>query len=562
MDCPSSCDDNTNNNNISSGRRDDQPRCPDRCPRSCPESEEPRKNPCEQEEENKCLTAIEKRKVCNVRANLAEQLNCNDGGRGVRLGRESEEYRACSCPDPVDRIVEEGLAAQCGEVSSSFESGACGGGGGGYEPDYYDDHADMRNWQEHRGNRETSRRTRRHNARPDCTRPPPFTNMRLQMTREQEFTLHEELCAELAMVERHREVLKQCIERQQQDMDRPPPPEQQQQQLRSRISAQKQGVQELRQQLEARRQREQQDVADGAGRCCKTPAANPQRRRVSYQPPSPCDSSVSSADNSNCGQQQQQPRPCAPATPVSCPRRRVPYQPPSPCDSSASSANDSNCGQQQQQPRPCAPATPVSCPRRRVPYQPPSPCDSSASSANNSNYGQQQQQQQQQQQPNPCTPANTSCPRRRVPYQPPSPCDNSASSANDSNCGQQQQQPSPCAPASTSCSRRPAPLQPPSSSCDSSTCSNGSSSIANCSRIPSRRSSCDRGPCGTSTPRVARRATSRSDAPLNISRISQRSTTEDRSEQRVTPGASNVTPHCEKNACGCGENKRQQNGQG
>ncbi|KAE9527383.1 hypothetical protein AGLY_013081 [Aphis glycines] len=141
-------------------------------------------------------------KTLSVRRRLAEDLGCCGCTRAPetpclatdedastccqqrrpatpRAGPETNGSAACGAVDPVQQIIEEGLQRQKkrhhGRRQSSSRSGRPRGGPdrggrparGGYQPDYFDDQADMNNWQQHRDH------SRRDEPRQRPSSPPP-----------------------------------------------------------------------------------------------------------------------------------------------------------------------------------------------------------------------------------------------------------------------------------------------------------------------------------------------------------------------------------------------------
>lgn len=289
--------------------------------------------------------------------------NRNDSRRSSCGGRPRDKTTERAQPyGLVEEIVNEGLDA-CRRPEQYVprpDRPACG-----YERDYFDDAADMRNWEEHRA------KSRKPKCRRPTGRPAPHSQCLGTCCPTQPEPEHDacerngavQLAEHLLMVERLRLELMQRIERQQNMLlsasqrrllaqrsggrgqacsprtpdrspsGRPSPSHAEQcatpansHSCRTPVKAQqRRSTRRLISQLLAPKRR-------------PAPASNSQRCRVKYVPPSPTDSG--SSDENDCAQSQPPgANSRAAVTPTSTPKKRLVYHPPS-----VSSSSSSSCG--------------------------------------------------------------------------------------------------------------------------------------------------------------------------------------------------------------------------
>lgn len=317
--------------------------------------------------------AAENRNPCSLNRSRTRRSNRSPCASG-----SCENKRQPKPYDPVEDIINEGLNA-CRRPEQYVprpERPACG-----YERDYFDDAADMRNWQEHRVK----------SQKPKCCRPrtgPVPHSQCLGACRpaepEPEYNEYEQngamkLAEHLLAVEQLRLQLVQRIERQQNMLltasqrrlleqqsagrerarsSTPGRSPSSRSSPRTPSNARQCGTPGFRTPVELQQRRSVRELVAPllAPKRPTAPAPTSQRRRVKYVPPSPSDSdSTDENDNENCCPQSQA-RPYTPAaqgassratcaTPVSTPRKRVVYQPPSMSSSSSSSCGGA-CGDQ------------------------------------------------------------------------------------------------------------------------------------------------------------------------------------------------------------------------
>ncbi|CAH1725555.1 unnamed protein product [Aphis gossypii] len=299
-------------------------------------------------------------KTLSVRRRLAEDLGCCGCPRAPetpclatdedantccqqrrpatpRAGPETNDSRAaCGSVDPVQQIIEEGLQRQKkrhhGRRQSSSRSGRPRRGPdrgaqperGGYQPDYFDDQADMNNWQQHRDHS-----IRRDEPRQRPSSPPPRPRglafepyvdtepyspqarpstpgapVRPQRQSENPQDLRREMLLELQRLdeqraellqsmERERKMVEMVLEHQRKKRESCPAPAaaaaagpcDDRQRIQRRIDEAKQKTAELQ-----RRYQQQQPSSDGQCAPAATSSGCPsagQRRKLHYQPPSP-----------------------------------------------------------------------------------------------------------------------------------------------------------------------------------------------------------------------------------------------------------------------------------
>ncbi|KAF0748514.1 Uncharacterized protein FWK35_00023120 [Aphis craccivora] len=284
---------------------------------------------------------------------------------------ETNDSAACGAVDPVQQIIEEGLQRHKkrhhGRRQSSSRSDRprrpCNGSErpsdrrGSYQPDYFDDQADMNNWQQHRD------RSRRDEPRQRPSSPPPRPKslafepyvdtepysparpstpgapVRPQRQTENPQDLRRDMLLELQRLdeqraellqsmERERKMVEMVLEHQRQKRGSCPAPApaagpcDDRQRIQRRIDEAKQKTAELQRRYQQQQQQQQPSSSDGQCSApatgCPTPSTG-QRRKLHYQPPSP-------DTDDEC---------CAPPPPQ---RRLLKYNPPS------SDSSDDDCG--------------------------------------------------------------------------------------------------------------------------------------------------------------------------------------------------------------------------
>lgn len=315
-------------------------------------------------------------KTLSVRQRLAEELGCCDCPKAETPCLVAEKTNMCcrarsstpkkrcpspktnTCIDPVDQIVNEGLQLQKPSrrrSSSSRQSGRdrsgrdrCGRQAASkpsYQPDYFDDQADMTNWQEHRANVLQSNVTREQPRgqtpqTPNCSLDfQPYVDEERSSPmgaaeRPREQTLDEvrqSMQVDLEWLNRHREKLAKYLE-----LQREQQAERRAARRRERESARPREDRERRQRKiddEKRKLHEFQQHRQPDGRCA-APSGTYEIPAETQSPQSPTRCSPSPARNRGpaCASTDSTPR---------NQRRKLTYQPPSP--SSDTNSEDECC---------------------------------------------------------------------------------------------------------------------------------------------------------------------------------------------------------------------------